>query len=383
MDVEKYASGKLYMFFEWAFKLVIWNVLSLLIISICASIPVILFYKTQNDYSIQEVSTLEDGIIVTQKNGTKTNIGFITEDREIETYTLTDNIIYLLIDDYTISIPNKDFIREIDKIYFDNETLVIEGMKNTFSYENVLLSPIQSDECKIDMNNHVIIKLENGVEVNFGDKVYTKHKLAGTYMIIAVVLVIFAFIPCFVTNFSMIKIFGEDGSTSTFVLYFEVLWDNFKSLWRLLLIILPFMVLMGFAVYFYYMILTYSSQAGFFYSISYNFILIAIFIFVLWIVTLPMSLAYFRMHTKTLVKFTISMAFRNIVFTILYVVIYAIPVVLCFFNSFFTPVWFLVGFTLPEFVIYQISKKKYRYLVKNFENYKEDDSYELVQKEEK
>ena len=92
MDVEKYASGKLYMFFEWAFKLVVWNVLSLLIISICASIPVILFYKTQNDYSIQEVSTLEDGIIVTQKNGTKTNIGFITENREIETYTLTENM---------------------------------------------------------------------------------------------------------------------------------------------------------------------------------------------------------------------------------------------------------------------------------------------------
>lgn len=377
MDVEKYTSGKLYMFFEWAFKLVVWNILSLLIISVFAFVPIYLFYQTQNDYSIKE-ATIENGeIILTQNNGNTTNVGKITDNRTIKDYRLSESIIYLLIEDYVISVPNKDFIREIDEVYFDGETLVINGMKKSFTYDDLLTSPVNKDECKIDINNHTIIKLENDVEVNIGEKVYTKHTLAGIYMIIGVVLAFFAFVPCFVTIFSMIKIFGEDGSTSTFVLFFEMLWDNFKSLWRVELILILFLGLMGFATYYYYSILTTVNEVSFFYTISYNFMLVALFIFIMWIVSLPMSLAYFRMHTMTLIKFTISMAFKNIIFTIVYILIYAVLLVLCLFNSFFIPIWFLLGFSLPQFVIYQISRKKYRYLVKNFESYKDDDSYEL------
>ena len=53
------------------------------------------------------------------------------------------------------------------------------------------------------------------------------------------------------------------------------------------------------------------------------------------------------------------------------------PLLLCFINSFFIPIWFLVGISLPLFIIYRISAKKYRTLVNEFESYKDDDIYDL------
>ena len=54
---------------------------------------------------------------------------------------------------------------------------------------------------------------------------------------------------------------------------------------------------------------------------SYNVILITVLLFILWLVSLPMTLGYFRMGSKSIFKFTMIMSFKNILFTFLYVFI--------------------------------------------------------------
>ncbi len=380
MDMEKFTSGKVYLFFEWFFKLVVWNLLTLLIMAVFACVPTICFYKIQNDYSINEVKIENNQVYVILNNENETMVGDFPQDLTINAIRCEDDYIYLDVEEVTIAVPNDEKYIELDddKTYFneDNE-LILYGMKKEMNCGKVLDSLISSEMSKIDINNNVVVSLENGVKINYGNKIETKSSLSGTLIIIAVLLALFAFIPCFVTVFSMIKIFAEDGSTSTFVLFFDRLWDNFKSLYKIELIIIPAVFVLSFALYFYYRVINGLNNNSFLFTFSYSIILITLLIFILWLVNLPMTLGYFRMKTFTIMKFTLVMSFKNIIFTFLYLVILAVPLILCLFNSFLIPIWFLVGISLPELVIYLLSAKKYRYLVHNIETYKEDDIYEL------
>lgn len=391
MDVEKYASSKIFMFFEWSYKLVIWNLLSLFVVALFGAGPIIGFYTIQDNYSIENVAYITDAsdsnqIEVTLKNGNKSMLEGFPISREITEYRIDDSYIYLVLvnksgNNVTICVPNKDFIKTIDKIYFDGENLIIEGMKKTFIYENILISSLSNEFSRIDTNNYTIIGLENGTLINYGNVIETKHNLAGALMIVALLLIIFALIPCIVTIFSMIKIFGEDGTSDTFGLFFNRLWDNFKSLWKLELIIIPTLGIMIFALYIYYMIIK-GTGGNFLYSLSYNLILITILLFILWLVNLPMTLGYFRMNTYSIFKFTLIMAFKNILYTLLYVFLIVGMLLLCFINNFFIPVWFLLGFSLPMYITYLVSRKKYKLLIHDFESYKDDDIYDLGSKED-
>ena len=44
MDVEKYTNSKVYDFFEWLFKLIIWNVLTIVITFLGALVPFLVVY---------------------------------------------------------------------------------------------------------------------------------------------------------------------------------------------------------------------------------------------------------------------------------------------------------------------------------------------------
>lgn len=46
MDIEKYTNSKVFNFFEWFFKLIVWNLLTILITSIVGAIPLLGFYLT-------------------------------------------------------------------------------------------------------------------------------------------------------------------------------------------------------------------------------------------------------------------------------------------------------------------------------------------------
>ena len=377
MNIEKFVGGKLYTIIEWAFKLTIWNLLSLLIIVIVSGIPLYIFYEIQDEYVINDVATVNDDVIVKLKNETTHIVGKNIDNYVIIEYSSDEKNIYFTIDDIKLTYPNKDFLKTIDNVYInEDKELIVEGMHNEYNYGNIFDSNIDIKSCNIDFNKDVIIKYENGLTFNYGNKIETKSTLAGLFMIIAIILAVFAFVPVFVTTFSMVKIYAEDGS-APILLYFDRLWDNFKSLYKIELIFIPLLSIMSFALYFYYTILTQLEEGNFFISMSYNVILITILLFILWLVSLPMTVGYFRMGVRSILKFTMIMTFKNILFTFLYLFVLVAPLLLCFLNSFFIPIWFLVGISLPLFIIYRLSAKKYRTLVNEFESYKDDDIYDL------
>lgn len=382
MDAEKYTSGKLYRVFEWSFKLIIWNLLSLLIICGFAAIPFVCFFNILDDVAIKDVSfnvvDSVEQVVVTQNNGSITNIGNRKIIGVVEEIIEQDNKIYLYIDEYEIKINNSSNIRNIEKAEFINGELILKTYLEEYNLGDIYDSNLDLDSCTINGFQNVLICYENGVFVNYGQKLETKATLSGALVIIGLILALFAFIPCYVTTFMMIKIYAEDGSAQTFVLFFVKLWDNFKALFRLELLIVPLISLMAYGVYSYYYIISGLENPNFFFTIAYNVILISLLCMLLFILNLPMTIGYFRMKTYTILRFTFSMTFRNFLYSLAYVGILLIPLLLCLLNNFFLPVWFLLGLSLPLLLIYLISSKKYHKLVYDFNSYKgNDDIYDL------
>lgn len=380
MDMEKYTSGKVYLFFEWAFKLIVWNLLTLLIVSIISIVPTYLFIRTTSNYDIEQVNKIGNQVEVLLKSGEKHIVGSFPENYEIKNIRVETDYIYLDVDDIVLAIANDEKYYELDaeKTYFnEDKELILYGMKKETNVGKVFEKNINVELSGIDINSNMVIALDNNVRISFGEAVKVNNTLSFILLFIAILLALFAFIPCFVTNFSMIKIFSEDGSTNTISLYFDRLLDNFKSLYKLELIIIPYLSLLCFGLYYYFMIINRVNDNSFLNTVSYSIILITIIIFLLWLVSLPMTLGYFRMRPYTIFKFTLVMAFKNILFTVIYLVLLFIPLLLALINGFFLPIWFLVGFTLPQLITYLLSVKKYRYIVHNLDSYKEDDIYDL------
>lgn len=383
MDIEKYTNSKLYFIFEWGFKLIMWNLLSLLIICLIAGTPFLFFFQIQDNHSISDVTILEDNTLeVTQQNGAKTNIGSKIINDEITKITLGDNVIYLTLDKYEIQVNNVDNIKNIESGRFEDGKLIItstlsDGTLKDNDFGKIFDSAIDVDSSRINSHQETIIVYENGVNVNYGRVLETKGTLMGILVIIGLALAVFSFIPTYATIFSMIKIFSEDGSANTFVLYFDRLWDNFKALYIVDIGLVIISVVFGYGLLSYYNVIHSLDSPNYFLIISYNLILICSIIVLLFILSLPMTVGYFRMKTKSIIKFTISMTFRNILYGILYVALLVIPLLLCFLNNFFIPLWFLIGLSFPELIMYIVSSGKYHRIVKDFNSYKDDDIYEL------
>lgn len=386
MDIEKYTNSKLYFIFEWGFKLIMWNLLSLLIICIVAGIPFVFFFHIQDNHAIDNVEISGEELVVTQHDGVSTNIGkknIIGEIKEIKTL---DNAIILVLDDFIIQVNNPDNLKNITSARFENDDLIIcqilsdESVKE-INFGNIYDSNIDINSSRINSYQETIIVYQNGVNVNYGRVLETEGTLSGFLVIIGLALTIFSFIPTYSTIFSMIKIFAEDGSANTFVLYFDRLWDNFKALYKLDIILVFISVLFGYGLLSYYNVIHSLDSPNYFLIISYNIILICAVIVILFVLSLPMTVGYFRMKTMTIVKFTISMTFRNILYAIIYLILLVLPLLLCFLNNFFIPIWFLIGLSIPLLFMYIISSGKYHRIVKNFNNYKEEDIYEFEEEE--
>lgn len=383
MDMEKYTTSKIYFIFEWGFKLIIWNLISLLIICLSACIPFIIFFNIQDNYSINNIDILSDYTLeVTQNNGNVTNIGKQKIYEDIMNIETQDNQIVLIFDNYNIQINNKDNLKNIVGAYFNDGKLYISVKLNDtetkdYDFGDIYDSNIDLTLSKINSYQEVVVAYQNGTFVNYGRVLETKGTLSGILVFIGLILALFAFIPTYATIFSMIKIFAEDGSSNTFLLYFDRLWDNFKALYKIDIILVVFSALLAYGLFSYYNTIHSFDNPGFFYTISYDIILICLILIILFVLSLPMTVGYFRMKSLTILKFTISMTFRNILFAICYVLLLAIPILLCFVNNFFIPLWFLVGLSIPELFMYLISSNKYHKIVKDFNSYKEEDIYEL------
>ena len=96
MNIEKFVGGKLYTIIEWAFKLTIWNLLSLLIIVIVSGIPLYIFYEIQDEYVINDVATVNDDVIVKLKNETTHIVGKNIDNYVIIEYSSDEKNIYFL-----------------------------------------------------------------------------------------------------------------------------------------------------------------------------------------------------------------------------------------------------------------------------------------------
>ena len=238
-------------------------------------------------------------------------------------------------------------------------------------------SKIDTSNSRINSYQEVLIAYDNGVQVNYGKVLETNGTLAGILVIIGLALAVFSFIPTYSTTFSMIKIFAEDGSANTFVLYFDRLWDNFKALYKIDIVLVLLSLIFGYGILSYYNAIHSMASANYFLIISYDVILICAILVVLFILSLPMTVGYFRMKSLTILKFTISMTFRNILYSILYVALLALPLLLCFLNNFFIPIWFLVGLSIPELIMYIVSSGRYHKIVKDFNSYKDEEIYDL------
>lgn len=388
MDIEKYTNSKLYFIFEWGFKLIMWNLLTLLIICVVAGIPFIFFFQIQDNHAIESVEVVNNSTIeVTQHNGTKTNIGVQKIYDEIKEVQNGDKVIYLKMDNYTIQVNNPDNIKNIESGKFVDGKLIItsklsDGTLKDYDFGDIYDSKIDSSNSRINSYQEVLIVYENGALVNYGKAVETNGTLAGILVIIGLALAVFSFIPTYSTTFSMIKIFAEDGSANTFVLYFDRLWDNFKALYKIDIVLVLLSLIFGYGILSYYNAIHSMTSANYFLIISYDVILICAILVILFILSLPMTVGYFRMKTLTILKFTISMTFRNILFSILYVALLTLPLLLCFLNNFFIPVWFLVGLSIPELIMYIVSSGRYHKIVKDFNSYKEEDIYDLEENSE-
>lgn len=191
---------------------------------------------------------------------------------------------------------------------------------------------------------------------------------ASICAILTIIFAVAAFVPCYVTIFCCIKIYKEDGYAETFVLYFDRLWDNIKALYKLELIIIPVCCLFIFSVYVDYLILIENTEWSVWrmiFSIAYYFLLICLIIIFLCFLNLPMVVGHFRMNTKSLMRFTLKITFKKIFSTTVYLLLLVMPLLVSLFMNFLFPVWILLGFSLPQYLMYYVARRDYWKLIQN------------------
>ena len=330
MDLEKYTNSKIYAFFEWSFKLIVWNLIAISLIVILAGTPMYIFFNNRDNKTVTNVEVINDNYEVTLKNGDKKEVGSTKYYGEITDFVLSDDFskITFLVDDKIISIVNTDrTVKNIDTLYFDNNHLYSKYIDTIYDLGNIYDSNVDIESSKIDSNNRIVILLENGTEIIYGNVFNYSNLLDGILVFLAVILALFAFIPAYSTIFSMIKIYGDAGHSGTFVLFFN------KSLWKLELIIIPFISLISMGIYLYFAIIRSTQNPSFIYTISYDLLLVCLGIFIIYILNIPMTVAYFRMRLKSIIIFTFRMTFRNFIYSIAYLILLAIPILLMFLNN--------------------------------------------------
>ena len=150
MNVEKYTGSKLYSFFEWLFKLILWNILLILIIMTLSIGPFYGFYKIQDNNLIDNIEFIDNGLIITQKNNKKTTIencfgnfksSDITIQKDDDNYTLqvkleNDVIItYSLKEEYKKGAMEVEDEYEEEKITFKREREDIDDLLGVHEIE--------------------------------------------------------------------------------------------------------------------------------------------------------------------------------------------------------------------------------------------------------
>jgi len=200
---------------------------------------------------------------------------------------------------------------------------------------------------------------------------WRRYPNAGWLVIVAIVLMLFGFIPCFIAAFRVIKAYREEQTGTLFGLFFTYLFNTFKNIYLLELIMLPLFCLYTVAALFYWDIIGNYAQLdlpGWVAVISFVVLFFALVAFLLALIQLPMIVANFRMKTWSLLKFAFFMAFRYFFKTLTYGLLLLFPLLLVgLLKQIFLPFYLLIGISGPLYLIYMISRKQYWYLTHNLD----------------
>jgi hypothetical protein len=223
------------------------------------------------------------------------------------------------------------------------------------------------------------------VLIGGGPLIYWYYHQEETLFLIAisVFLLPFAFLPCYITSFIMIKYYKEDNSGSLFRLYFIYLWDTFRRIWRLELVIIPIVILFLYSGYYYWMTLgpEYFEFNGlgilsiFCFALIF-FLLMAMFFAFL---HLPMAVSYFRMKTMGYLRLIFIMAFRYILKTLMNIALFLAPMIITlilFQSEMIRLLYLLFGFSVPQYFMYISTRELYWYLSNNIDDIRTSDKYE-------
>jgi len=194
----------------------------------------------------------------------------------------------------------------------------------------------------------------------------------GFLIYIALILFAVLFIPAFITSMFVIKHYADDNTGNFFVVYFKYFIETIKSIYLVELILVPIFLIILYGFFHYWQLLGpeyYHPDAfGIFTiiacAISFFFVIFFFFMFI----NLSLLVCYFRMKTKDYIVMTFKFSMKFMFQSLLAVLVLFIPLVLLFLIKMdFVPIYFILGISLPEYLIYLGNRSKFNFLQRNID----------------
>ena len=205
----------------------------------------------------------------------------------------------------------------------------------------------------------------------------------GILVYIAIMLTIYGFIPCYITNLKVIKATSEDKKSGVIKIYFIELWDSFKKTYLLGIIfeIVLSVLIYGGNVYWQYL----ESETfqmdiyGIVSIVGYWVVVMGVIFIVFAFMHLPFVITYFKMRVWTYIKASFFMSFKYFFKTLAFVFITILPFMLLILlaQNLMLIIITLIGFTGPQYLIYKIGRPTYWYLSHNISDIKTEDKYDF------
>lgn len=207
---------------------------------------------------------------------------------------------------------------------------------------------------------------------------FYKNQSQGILILVAIVLMAISFFPAFISSMLVIKDYSEGKTGNVFVLYFKYLLDTIKRTYIIEIILFSISIVVAIGVYFYWNFLgseLENSALGVIASIGLTISILIILFLVIVYINLTFLVTYFKMKTKGYLRIGINFSFKYMGQTILGIIILFIPLLtLTWLGMNFLPIYLILGISLPQFIIFQMNKHKYNYLLSSMLNEQKENS---------
>lgn len=191
-------------------------------------------------------------------------------------------------------------------------------------------------------------------------------------------LFIVTILPSLTACLLSIKEYKEGGEKNVWKMYFSHFKNSWKQPFFAGLLSLFALGIFGYAIFFYMYVLDFAGEElsfmGIIYYIGLYTIYICVIIALLIWNQLPIVFSYFHFRLLDYFKFGFFITFKAMGKSLLALLVWVGSGLLFYF---LTPAWFFVGISLSLFLIHQIFRPTYWYLVHNQEDLKTMDQYDL------